>query len=299
MAQNRYPQWESPVKTPKNTFVEPAVSNASVYTEILEDKQIQSLSKECQEETLDRLLNDVSSCARLNALHILSKIGHASPHTLDLVRVQMKSTDPEMAGEAFSTLCALQPDRTEVIRDLLEAMLHTESNDVKRKLMAGVLADQAAILALIDTYFTAPKTYEIFLKKILRSNPSDETIQKVLSGLDRKVQTPDCIATTIEHLLGARTPFDSPKIRTILVDLIRKPISLEYDGLMSRINSLKILKNFVSNDKPKDKDQDLVSALTDLYHDAKNSEIKARTKELLAFMGAADGLDVDEDEIYD
>ena len=147
---------------------------------------------------------------------------------------------------------------------------------------------------MIDLYYESPKRYENFLLKILKSDPSNESMTRILAGIQRD-KSVECIAETVFCLLRVRCRCDSPQMREQLLSLVKNPVSFGHYGMISRINSLKLLKIWISEDEPKNKDQKTVHALIDLFHQIQNSEIREIIRDLLKFMDEEDAIRVNED----
>ena len=291
-----YPEWQAP-NTEKPKYLERAVQNDEIYKLELPPDQIQAFSAQCSDETLLRLLNDASTFARINAFHVIEARKSAPDAAISFIHMWMKAPDVSLAQAAMNAFVAIESDNYQKIEHIVQAVIHTDSDEVRIMLASAITKDQADINTLIDLYYQSPKRYENFILKLIRNNPSNETMKGILAGLNRD-QSVECVCETIFCLLRARCLCDTPKLRDTLISLVKDPVSYGHYGLISRVNSLKLLKIWIEKDEPRNKDRKTVDKLVNLYQSLQNAELKTMIRELLRFMEEEDAISDSEDE-YD
>ena len=291
-----YPEWKAPDFSGPQ-YIEPALDDPEVYQTLLDEDQIKVLSEKCDEDILLRLLNDASETPRINALKVIQYRHNASASATSLVHIWMKSSSCDLSAAALEAYLEIEPDFPKAIEGLIDAILLTDSDAVKMQFVGMVLKNQKYINGIIDAYYKRPKRCANFILKFLKSDPSEETKKRILYGLDRS-QSPECVCETVQCLLNARANFDSPKLRATLISLVKDPVSFGHYGIISRVNSLKLLKLMISKDDPKNEDTKTVKGLLDIHQHVPNNELKDMAKLLLKFMGEED-LVKDEEESWD
>ena len=288
------PEWVAPAT--ESRFLERACSNEDVYVRLLEPSEAASLKGSFDDETLGKLLSDASETVKRNAMRIMRAKGDVTPALVAGLTVWFKSASLDLATEAIDTYLAFEKDRAVALRTIVEAFPHIDSDDVRKHCFDVMMAEQAMIDAMFVLYHKAPVTCSVFIRKFLRSSPSDKTVKQFLACLDRD-KTFNCVEATIAILLNVRFDFDNKKIRKVLIEHVTNPMSRGQRGLILRMDCIKLLRTYLTADKSPDKAS--VSGLQNIYKTIKNSELQKMARETLIALDQEIFDDEEEDDFED
>ncbi len=287
---DEYPEWEPP-KSDAPLTVDPVTDNANVYKKEMSDKEIAQFAAKCDDSMLISLLSDVSHVVKRNAIKVVCHRKDVSGPVMNMIKVCMKSSVFETAHAAFMALLSLEKNEERIISGILEAMKSCESDEVKRDYLKVIMSDQKWINMMIRGFYQSPRLCSNIIIKFLHENPTKETLDNILKGLDR-TQSVTCISETEFVLMQSTPALGNPRIYAILMGLVREPISFGHYGFLTRLYALKLIERYLRYNKSHNipRDPALIQSLQAVFKEDKNLELREFAKKLLKNQG---------EEIYD
>lgn len=290
-----YPEWVPP--KPDDDFLPKATSNLDFYSRLLDDTEIAAFSDSCTEDAILRLMADASKYAQINAMHVISHRREASAVAIENIAVWMKSSDTDIAIAAMNAWFAAVKDIDAAAQEFVEALAHCDAQDTQVQFLNAISHAQPVIDAILRVYFKMPRRCIHIVGYFLNHDPSPQTIQGLLKGIDRS-QSVACIAETLCCLFSHKLPFDNHTIRPALLSLIHDPISFGQHGFMTRLFSLNLLRKYLLADTTPD--TQTLQSLQAFHKTCKNAELRQKTKTLLKDLGEEIfDLEDDEDDFED
>lgn len=273
------PEWQPP-ETGSPKFATPATECRDVYLKILDDAELDAFSETCDHEMLMQLLNDASENARINALHLIRRRGSADADVRERARIWIKTPSVPLALAALDAYLTVENDLLVAMDAVSNALACCVSDDVRDLIFEELAKHQDKVNGIIDAYYEMPRKRAIYIHRLLRLKPSEETFKRVLGGLERD-RSVACIYETLALLLKTGYIFDNMPLRPILIDLVVNPVSKGQFGLMTRIMSLRLLRRYMTEQS----DPESVASLQKIYKENKNAEIRQLAKDLLKDLG--------------
>ncbi|MBQ8036993.1 MAG: hypothetical protein IJ268_08380, partial [Proteobacteria bacterium] len=179
------PEWRAPdTGTPK--FATPVTDNREVYEGVMSEAALAAFSPECTHEMLKQLLNDASETARINALHLIRYRGTAEPDIREFIRVWLKTTSLPLAFAAMEAYLKVETNLHVSMAAISDVLVSGPSDEVKDMIFGEISKHQDTVNGIIESYYEEPRKRAVFVHRLLRHNPTDETFRHVLSGLDRE-----------------------------------------------------------------------------------------------------------------
>ena len=281
---------EQPVWTPPDPGIvmmhDPVLDNTDFYKRELSDKEITLMSAKCDDSKLISLLSDASEMAKRNALKVVCHRKEASVPVLNMLKICMKSPILETAHAAFEAHMNLEKNEERFVSSIIDAMKCSASDEVKRDFMNMILGNQKWIIMIIHSFYQNPRLVSNLVIKIMHTNPSAETIETVLHGLDR-TQSVTCISETEYVLLQCQPTLSTPQLRATLMNLAREPISFGHYGFLVRLYALKVIDKYFIYDRSQHapRDPETIQSLQAFYKEAQNAELKNFAKKVLKNQG--------------
>lgn len=273
------PEWVPP-ETGSPKFATPATEDRSIYERLLSEDELDAFSKNCTHDMLIQLLNDASETTRINALHLIRHRGEADQDVREVARIWLKTMSVPLAMAAFEAYLAVEPDLNVAMDAVANVLVSCPSDDVKDMIFEELSKRQDKVNGIIEAFYEVPRKRAVFVHRLLRQKPSEETFKRVLGGLSRE-RSVACIYETLSVLLKTGYIFDNMPLRPVLIDLIEKPVSKGQFGLMTRILSMRLLRRYMLDQS----DPETVSALQRIYKENHNFEIRELAKDLLRAVG--------------
>ncbi len=282
-----YPQWE-PKKNDAPLMVDPVTDYVDVYRKSLSDKEIAKFSSQCNDDILISLISDISQIPKRNAIRVVEYRKEASVPVLNVIKICMKSSVLETAHLAMQVVLKLEKSEDRLVSAIIEAMKACESDEVKHDHMKVIMSDQKLINIMIRGFYQSPRMCANFIIKFLHDSPSQETLDGIFKGLDR-TQSVACISETEFALMQSTPSLGSPKLRAILMNLVKEPISFGHYGFLTRLYALKLIQKYLRFFNT-ERDPSLIQSLQAFYKEEKNVELRDFAKKILKNQG---------EEIYD
>ena len=267
------------------------------YSTLLDDKALQAYIN-TSDDNIMRLLNDARIEPCINALNLIRIRGKASGAIRMNLVTYVKSSNPEIGKAA-----ALAYDKTfegepiELTKTFISAIGTVENRELAAHYFGIIKASQTHINNLMDMYAKDPGRYKPLVIRLLRDDPSKDTIDAVAKCFSPGVPIP-CMVVTLQMLTSNSVNFDFSPFRKRLLELIRDPGCRGEYAVTLRRYSLRILNKLV---KEGDHDQPTIDAIQSIYKQFYHPDLKDLATEILRKMDvdSFDDLEEKDDDFGD
>ncbi len=267
------------------------------YAQLLDDNALKKYL-DIPEADIMRLLNDARVETCINALNLIRVSGHASGAMRMNLVMYIKTSNVEI-GKAASLAYdkTFEGDPIELTKTLVSAVGTVESRELAAYYFDIIKGSQTHINNLIALYAAEPARYKPLVIRILRDDPSPETIKGIAKCFSSEVSFP-CMVATLQMLTSSTIHFDFSPFRKRLLALIEDPGCRGEYAVTLRKFSLRIIYKLI---KDGERDEPTIHVIQGVYKKFIHPELKKLSTDILRKMDvdSFDDLEDNDDDFGD
>ena len=267
------------------------------YAQLLDDEALKKYL-DISEADIMRLLNDARVETCINALNLIRVSGHASGAMRMNLVIFIKTSNVEI-GKAASLAYdkTFEGDSIELTKTLVSAVGTVESRELAAYYFDIIKGNQTHINNLLTLYASEPARYKPLVVRILRDDPSPETIKGIAKCFSPDVSFA-CMVATLQMLMSSTIHFDFSPFRKRLLDLIEDPGCRGEYAVMLRKFSLRIIYKLI---KDGEHDEPTIHVIQGVYKKFIHPELKKLSTDILRKMDvdSFDDLEDNDDDFGD